>query len=134
MDLENFAKHIFDSQPFSKFIDAKLLQVQSDQTVIGIDLQLHHLQQHGIAHGGVISYLADNAITFAGGLSVQGNALTSEFKINYVKPAKGERIICEASAVAYGKRQAVCTAKVFIINNDTKILCAIAQGTVVKSS
>lgn len=30
-------------------------------------LRDEHLQQHGFVHGGVISYLADNALTFAGG-------------------------------------------------------------------
>jgi uncharacterized protein (TIGR00369 family) len=46
-------------------------------------------QQHGFLHGGVVSYAADNALTYAGG-SVLGPAIvTSEFKINYLRPAAG---------------------------------------------
>ncbi|MDX1588441.1 MAG: PaaI family thioesterase [Oleiphilaceae bacterium] len=33
-------------------------------------------QQHGFVHGGVLSDLADNALTYAGG-SVLGNSVTS---------------------------------------------------------
>ncbi len=61
------------------------------------------------------------------------NALTSEYKINYIKPAKGQRLICESIAESCGSKQAVCTARVFSIDGDEKILCAIAQGTVIKS-
>ena len=142
MDLSEFATQIFASQPFSQFIEARLAEVTSDSATIEIELKPHHLQQHGFAHGGVISYLADNAITFAGGLALQGNALTSEFKINYLKPAQGQKLRCHARAVSHGRKQAVCVAEVFAINDsndtddgatDTEVLCAIAQGTVVKS-
>ena len=33
-----------------------------------------------------MSYLADNALTYAGGTALGSNALTLEFKINYVRP------------------------------------------------
>lgn len=134
MDLKALAENIFNAQAFSQYIGAKLLRVDSEVVTIGIELQPHHLQQHEFVHGGVISYLADNTITFAGGLALQGNALTSEFKINYVKPAKGRKLICESIVESFGSKQAVCTAKIFSINGDEKKLCAIAQGTVIKSS
>lgn len=134
MDLQTLAKSIFDAQPFSQYIGAELLGVEQQKVTIGINLQPHHFQQHQFVHGGVISYLADNTITFAGGLALQGNALTSEYKINYVKPAQGQKIICESVAESHGSKQAVCTAKIFAINDCEKILCAIAQGTVIKSA
>lgn len=134
MDLKALAESIFNAQAFSKYIGAELMSVDGSAVAIGIELQPHHLQQHAFVHGGVISYLADNTITFAGGLALQGNALTSEFKINYVKPAKGQKLVCESIAESCGSKQAVCTAKIFSIDEGEKILCAIAQGTVIKSS
>jgi acyl-coenzyme A thioesterase PaaI-like protein len=41
-------------------------------------------QQHGFVHGGVVSYLADNALTFAGGRCLEGMVVTGEYKINYI--------------------------------------------------
>lgn len=88
-------------------------------------------QQHGFVHGGVLSYLADNTITFASGLALGSNALTSEFKINYLRPAVGERLVVRAEAKSTGRRQAVCQCMVCAVEGETEKLCAIAQGTVV---
>jgi len=130
-NIKAFAQQVFESQPFSRFIGAKLMDCTSDSAEISLDLQEHHTQQHGFAHGGVVSYLADNAITFAGGLALGGNALTAEFKINYLRPAVGQRLIAQASARHAGKRMAICQCEVYAIDNHNRKLCALAQGTVV---
>ena len=134
MDLQAFAKSVFDGQPFSAFIGAELGECGPGVAEIRIPLEPHHLQQHGFVHGGVLSYLADNTITFAGGLALGGNALTSEFKINYVRPARGQRVVARAMAKAHGKRQAVCQCDLFAVDGDVETLCAVAQGTVVAAS
>ncbi|WP_353652900.1 PaaI family thioesterase [Zhongshania aliphaticivorans] len=64
-------------------------------------------QQHGFVHGGVVSYLADNALTYAGG-SVLGDSVTSEYKINCLRPALGEKLVAKATVLSSGKTQAVC--------------------------
>jgi uncharacterized protein (TIGR00369 family) len=129
-DVLAFARQVFDSQPFSRFIGAKLVSATRESVELALALQDHHRQQHGFAHGGVISYLADNAITFAGGLALGGNALTVEFKINYLRPAIGDRLIAVASARSAGKRTAVCQCDLFAMEGETRKLCALAQGTV----
>lgn len=40
-------------------------------------------------NGGVISYLVDSAITFAGGSVLGEHVVTAEYKVNYLKPARG---------------------------------------------
>ncbi|MBK5910262.1 thioesterase [Rhodothalassium salexigens] len=129
-DMTAFARQIFDAQPFSRWIGAELVSVGADDARIALDLCDRHRQQHGFVHGGVISYLADNAITFAGGLALGGNALTSEFKINYLRPGVGERLVAEAQTLSAGKRQAVCSAHIFAETGAERRLCAVAQGTV----
>lgn len=131
MDFQAFAKKVFAEQPFTQHIGAELVSSGPGTAAIAIDVAPHHLQQHGFVHGGVLSYLADNAITFAGGLAMKGNALTSEFKINYVRPAKGSRVVARAEAKSAGKRQAVCQCEIFVVKDGEEKLCALAQGTVV---
>ena len=131
IDLEAFAQKFFDSQPFTQFIGATLVAVSSDSASIRLDIADHHKQQHAFAHGGGISYLADNAITFAGGLALGGDALTSEFKINYLRPATGQALIACATAKGVGKRQAVCQCEIFTDGQGGSTLCALAQGTVI---
>lgn len=129
-----FAHQVFESQPFSQFIGARLSNAGQDHAELTLAILDHHKQQHGFVHGGAISYLADNAITFAGGLALGGNALTSEFKINYVKPAVGSHLIARAKAKSIGKRQAVCQCEIVAVVDGEETLCALAQGTVVSAA
>ena len=74
-------------------------------------------------------------MAFAGGLALGGDVLMSEFKINFVRPAAGGRLIARARATALSKRQAVCQSRVFAVSGSGgETLCAIAQGTVVPVS
>ena len=130
-DLHAFAKQIFAAQRFSQYLGAQLTDTGPGSVEMSLPIVDHLKQQHGFVHGGVVSYLADNSITFAGGLALGGNALTSEFKINYLKPALGTLLVARAKAKSVGKRQAVCQCEIFAIEDEREKLCAIAQGTVV---
>ena len=132
-DIHQIAREIFEAQPFSQFLGAKLVSTGLNEAEIRVDITDNLKQQHGFVHGGVVSYLADNSITFAGGVALGGNALTSEYKINYVRPAIGSHLIARAQAKSVGKRQAVCLAEIYAVKDGVENLCAIAQGTVVRS-
>ena len=73
---------------------------------------------------------ADNALTFAGGAALGPAVVTSEYKINYIRPAMGDMLVARASVVHAGKSQAVCQCQVFSISGGEEVLCAIAQGTI----
>ena len=88
-DLFEFGKQALASQPFSVLVGAELLSFAPGRVELKIPITDRLKQQHGFVHGGVIAYMADNALTFAGG-SVLGPAVVSgEFKINYLRPARG---------------------------------------------
>ncbi len=81
-------------------------------------------------HGGVLSYLADNALTFAAGTSLGANVLTGGFTITYLRPADGARLRAEAAVTGATRRQAVVSCSIYAESDDTEpVLCAIAQGT-----
>ncbi|MEN9544394.1 MAG: hypothetical protein RLZZ598_1227, partial [Pseudomonadota bacterium] len=89
-------REILAKQPFSRLLGAELTQLAPGQCELQLPLR-DDLKQHlGFAHGGVLSYLADNALTYAGGTAMQVPVVTSEFKINYVRPALGERLVARA--------------------------------------
>jgi uncharacterized protein (TIGR00369 family) len=58
--------------------------------------------------------------------------VTSELKINYLRPAVGERLTARAEAVHVGRSQAVCRCDVFVSGSGEDRLCAIAQGTITR--
>jgi uncharacterized protein (TIGR00369 family) len=123
-------RDVLASQPFSVLVGAELAALSPGNCELHLPVTAQVLQQHGFVHGGVISYAADNALTYAGGTALRVPVVTSEFKINYVRPAIGERLIARAHAVHSGKSQAVCRCDVFVMKGGEEKLCAVAQGTI----
>ncbi|WP_114972201.1 PaaI family thioesterase [Rhodoferax ferrireducens] len=123
-------QEVLASQPFSVLIGAELHSLAPGQCELHVPVSEKIRQQHGFVHGGVVSYAADNALTYAGGTALGVPVVTSEFKINYVRPAVGERLIARAHAVHTGKSQAVCRCDVFVVKDGKEKLCAVAQGTI----
>lgn len=132
-DILPLGKLALASQPFSVLVGAELTAYSPGQVEMVIPITPQLKQQHGFVHGGVLSYAADNALTFAAG-SVLGPAiLTSEYKINYLRPAVGTWLIARATVVYASKTQAVCRCDVFAESEGKDDLCAVAQGTIVRT-
>lgn len=132
-DMLTQGQHILSLQPFSAMLNARLDAFAPGSAELSVPVAPALLQQHGFVHGGVLSYLADNALTFAGG-SVLGDSVTAEFKINYLRPAKdAERLLAVATVVGSGKTQAVCRCDIFVLRSGERTLCAAAQGTIRKA-
>lgn len=123
---------VLASQPFSALIGAELHALTPGFADLQLPLAAQLKQQNGFAHGGIVSYMADNALTFAGGTALRVPVVTSEFKINYLRPALGDRLVARARAVHTGSSQAVCTCEVFAVTDGVEKLCALAQGTIAK--
>lgn len=126
-------REVLASQPFSQLLGAELTALSPGKVTLELAMRDELRQQHGFAHGGVVSYLADNALTYAGGTAMRLPVVTSEFKINYVRPALGVRLVARAEAVAIGSSQAVCRCDVFAVSADGgEKLVAAAQGTIAR--
>lgn len=123
-------REVLASQPFSQLIGAELIDLAPGRCELHVPVSSQVRQQHGFVHGGVVSYAADNALTYAGGAALRVPVVTSEFKINYLRPAVGDRLIARAHAVHHGKTQAVCRCDVFVLRDGEEKLCAVAQGTI----
>lgn len=131
-DLLQLGRRILAEQPFSVLLGTELTAFEAGSAELTLVVRPEHMQQHGFVHGGVVSYLADNALTYAGGSVLPGlGVVTSEYKINYLRPAIGETLIARAVAQYAGKTQAVCRCDVFAMASGEEKLCATAQGTIV---
>ncbi len=131
-DLLSFGRSILDSQPFSALLEARLDALAPGSAELRLPIVPRVLQQHGFVHGGALSYLADNALTFAGG-SVLGDCVTAEFKINYLRPARGPGTLLALAQVAgHGRQQAVCRCDIYVDAPAGRTLVAVAQGTISK--
>ncbi|MFC6977953.1 PaaI family thioesterase [Microbulbifer taiwanensis] len=124
-------KEILAQQPFSTLLGAELEKFEEGYAELSLEIKEDLKQNNGFAHGGVVSYMADNCITFAGA-SVLGACVTSEYKINYVRPSIGDRLIAKANVLHAGKRQSTCECKVFVRDGGEEKLVAVALGTISK--
>jgi len=127
----DFAKQVLAAQPFSVLLGTEITSFAPELTELRLTMKPDFRQQNGFAHGGIVSYLADNALTFAGGSVLGERVLTSEYKINYLKPGRGNVLIARANVISSGSRQAVCRCDVFALHAEQETICATAQGTIV---
>lgn len=125
-------REVLARQPFSVLLGAELAALEPGRCELQVPITEQLKQHHGFAHGGVLSYLADNALTYAGGTALRVPVVTSEFKINYLRPAVGERLVARAHAAHVSRSQAVCRCDVFVVRDGQEKLCAVAQGTIAK--
>ncbi|MFE9866521.1 PaaI family thioesterase [Streptomyces sp. NPDC005506] len=130
LDLQ-MAQKVLDSQPFSRLVGARITAFGDGAATLQVDIRPELQQQNGFVHGGVLSYAADNSITFAAGTTLGPAVLTGGFSIQYIRPATGRTLIARAVVVHTGRRQAVVRCDLSAAADDgTETLCAVAQGTV----
>lgn len=131
-NLLDFGQRTLAAQAFSQLLGTQLTALSPQAAELRLAVKPELLQQNGFVHGGVLSYLADNALAFAGGAAMGVPVVTSEFKLNYVRPAKGETLLARAACAVQSKSQAVCTVQVFVVASGVEKLCAMGQGTIAR--
>jgi len=94
-------------------------------------LKPEHLQQNGFAHAGLLATLADHTAGYAAYTIVPRgiHILTIEFKINFLKPAAGERIICRSRVVSSGRKIIVGESELFACRGEAEKMVSRASVT-----
>jgi uncharacterized protein (TIGR00369 family) len=100
---------------------------------IEIEIRPHSAisQQHGFVHAGAVSAIADSAAGYAAlTLMPPGTGvLSTEFKINLIAPARGERIIARGHVVKAGSTLTVAQSEVVAESGGQEKLIAILTAT-----
>jgi len=133
-DLVDRARGALLAQPFSVLLGTELMHAGTNELALCLPVREELKQQHGFVHGGVISYLADNALTFAGALVLGPRVVTGEYKINYLRPVLSGTLVARANVIHAGRQQATCQCSVYVMEGGDEWLVALAQGTVVRMS
>lgn len=95
-----------EKSPLYQLLGMKIEEVQNGFARLSINVEKKHTQFYGTVHGGVLATLADSAAawTILGKENVEGNPVTVEMKINYLKPVCSGRLVAEARSVHEGSR------------------------------
>jgi uncharacterized protein (TIGR00369 family) len=88
-------------------------------------------QQHGFVHAGAVAAIADTAAGYAAlTLMAPGvGVLTTEFKINLVAPATGERVLARARVIKAGRTLTLAQTEVFSETASGEKLIALLTAT-----
>jgi uncharacterized protein (TIGR00369 family) len=125
------------AQPgFTRLLGTTIRSIEPGTVELEIDYRDELAQHHGYFHGGVIGALADNACGMAAGTLVDAASypITSEYKINILRPAVGQRLVARAVVVKAGATITVCRADVYSAIDDTEQLTATMLASLVNVS
>ncbi|RYY76979.1 MAG: PaaI family thioesterase [Gammaproteobacteria bacterium] len=132
-DLLEMGKLSLSQQPFSFFMQTEFESAEKGNVVLSLKIKEEYKQNFGAIHGGVIGYMADIGLAYAAASEV-GDCVTSELKINYIRPGTGTKIIVRAHSISVSSRQVVSESKVFSLDetkeNPEEVLVAVALGTI----
>lgn len=115
---------------FSSWLDVEPITVWRGESELLLELRPEMTQHHGFAHGAIVGLMADNACAWAGA-SVAGDVVTGGYTINFLRPAKGDRLRAMGIVIKPGKRQVIVKADVWSEAGDEQIHVATAQATII---
>lgn len=120
----------FDRQGLMRGLGARLIQAVNGRCTIEAPYGDSVGQQHGLFHGGAIAALADTAGGYAA-LSARsdGDVLTVEFKISFLRPAAGPLVRARAEVLKIGRNLATVACRVHVLADDEEVHCAEMLAT-----
>ena len=82
-------------------------------------------------HAGVMATMADHTAGYAGFTTVpeEFQILTIEFKINFLKPAHGNALVCRSRVIRDGSQIIISESEVFDLREGEEIMVAKALVT-----
>ena len=96
-----------------------------------VRIREQHRQQDGFIHAGVMATMADHTAGYAAFTTVpeEFQILTIEFKVNFLRPAYGELVVCRSKVIREGSQIIISESEVFDVREDEEILAAKAIVT-----
>ena len=113
-DYEAKVRDSFARQRAMQTLGAVVSKVEPGEVEIEMPYRADLTQQHGFIHGGIVTAIVDSACGYAAfSLSAPDTAiLTVEYKVNFVAPAKGERLVARGEVIRPGATVTVCKGNV----------------------
>jgi uncharacterized protein (TIGR00369 family) len=125
-------KQSFAKQTIMSLIGAELSRVEPGVIEIKLPYRADLAQHHGYLHAGVVTTIADSACGYAAYSLMPPNSevLSVEFKVNLLRPAKGEVFLAVSEVLKSGKTLTVVRADVFGLDQSgRRELIATMLGT-----
>lgn len=134
----NYQEKIMNSFSVQGFMQAhhgELKKIEPGFVEIHLPFSEALAQQHGFFHGGIVATAADSASGYATYtvLEPDEECLSAEFKINFLSPAMGSKLIARGSVIRAGRTLVITEATVSVVREGEEIDCAIMIHTLARS-
>ena len=105
----------FARQAFMTTLGVEIMHLAPGEVDLGLSYRPDLTQQHGYFHAGVTTTLGDTAAGYAAlSLFPKGTGvLTTELKINLLRPAQGRRLIARGRVIKPGRTLTVCQSDAY---------------------
>ena len=125
-DFEAKVRESFGKQTAMQSLGALIGRVEPGEVEIEMPYRADFTQQNGFVHGGIVTAIVDSACGYAAlSLSAPETAvLTVEYKVNFLAPAKGDRLLARGEVVRPGSTVTVCKGDVVAYDGGDEKLVA----------
>ncbi len=131
---ESEIRQSFANQSFMTSIGAELMSVSAGSVKIALPFRDDLLQHHGYLHGAVIAAIVDTACGYSALtlMPPDSTVLTVEYKVNFMSPAEGDRIVARGQVVKPGRNLTVCSGEAVTMAGGSEIVVAVLMATMVR--
>lgn len=134
-DAEGRVRASFARQSFMTLLGAEICHFAPGEVDIKVPFREDLTQQHGFFHAGATISILDSAAGYAALSLFDAGAgvLTTELKVNLLRPATGDWLVARGRVVKSGKTLSVCRSDVFADRGGCESHVATALATMIRS-
>ena len=131
---ESEIRESFANQSFMSSIGAELSRVSAGSVEIVLPFRDDLLQHHGYLHGAVIAAIVDTACGYSALtlMPPDSTVLNVEYKVNFLSPAGGDRIVARGQVVRPGRNLTVCSGEALTSSGGSEKVVAALMATMVR--
>lgn len=135
-DYKARVKASFARQHFMELLGITMVHVAPGECDLILTPRQALHQQHGFVHAGATTTMADSAAGYAASTLFEANnsVLTTEFKMNLLNPARGDRLVARGRVIKPGRTLTICRSDVFGITDETETHLATGLFTMMAVS
>jgi uncharacterized protein (TIGR00369 family) len=122
---------IFEQAAFVNDMGIRLVDAGPGWCETELDVLPRHFQHHEYVHAGVQATMADHTAGAAATTLVGEHeyVLSAEFKINFLRPARGEQLRCRSQVLKPGRTLIVVESEILAGDREQSTLVAKAMFT-----
>ena len=131
-NFEAAVRESFEHLTLMQTIGARLRRIAPGEVEIALPFRDDLTQHHGFLAAAVLTAIADVACGYAAMSLMPAGAsvLTVEYKVNFVSPARGERMVARSRVLKAGQTLSVCSGNVFAQTEGGEKLVATMLATI----